>query len=99
MVNCYKLADHHKHINHRIPDNEYKMTFIQFASYIAHQLIVNADDLVSLYTPPSQELRSILNDVAAPNSISVETPETTSTITGGENFFLSIRLLNDANQV
>jgi hypothetical protein len=98
VVDCYKLADHHKLIKHRIPDNEYKMTIIQFAGYLAHQLIVNADDLVSLYSPPSQELRSILNDVATPNAISVETPETESTLTGGENIFLSLRLLIDANQ-
>ncbi len=73
------------------------MTIIQFAGYLAHQLIVIADDLVSLYSPPSQDLRSILNDVAAPNSISVEAPEATSTLTGGENIFLSLRLLIDAN--
>ena len=74
------------------------MTIIQFAGYLAHQLIVNADDLVSLYSPPSQELRSIINDVATPNAISVETPETESTLTGGENIFLSLRLLIDAKQ-
>jgi hypothetical protein len=61
-------------------------------------LLINADNLVSLYSLPSQELRSILNDVSAPNSISVETPETTSTLTGGETIFLSLRVLIDVNQ-
>jgi len=51
VVDCYKLADHHKIINNRIPDNEYKMTIIQFSGYLAHQLIANADYLVSLYSP------------------------------------------------
>jgi hypothetical protein len=46
-----------------------------------------------------QELRYILNDnVSAPNSISVKTPETTSTTTCGENYFLSLRFLIYAYQ-
>jgi hypothetical protein len=99
VVDCYKLVDHHKIINSRIPDNEYKMTIIQFSGYLAHQLIANVDYLVSLYSPTSQELRSILSDsVNAPNSISVETPESTSTLTFGDNLFLSLRVLKDANQ-
>jgi len=99
VVDCYKLADHHKIINNRIPDNEYKMTIIQFAGYLAHQLIANADYLVSLYSPTSQELRSIFSDsVNVPNSISVETTESTSTLSFGDNVFLSLRVLKDANR-
>ncbi len=30
MIDCDKLAHHHKLINHKIPDNEFKMTIIQF---------------------------------------------------------------------
>jgi len=99
VVDCYKLVDHHKIINSRIPDNEYKMTIIQFSGYLAHRLIANADYLVSLYSPTSQELRSILSDsVNAPDSISVETSESTSTLTFGDNVFLSLRVLKDANR-
>jgi hypothetical protein len=59
---------------------------------------VNANYLVSLYSPPSQELRLILDDyVTAPNSISVETPETASTLTCSQKLFFLDELI-DANQ-
>ena len=99
MVDCYFLADHHRIINHRIPDKEYKMTIINFAGFLAHQLISNVDSLLSLYSPTPQELRSLLADsLGAPNSVSILTPESTSTLTGGDNVVLSLRVLTDANQ-
>jgi len=99
VVDCYLLADHHKIINHQIPDKEYKMTIINFAGVLAHQLICNVDSLLSLQSPTSQELRSLLSSSSiAPNSISITTPETTSTLTEGEKVILSLRVLTDANQ-
>ena len=99
VVDCYFLADHHRIINHRIPDKEYKMTIINFAGFLAHQLISNVDSLLSLYSPTPQELRSLLADsLGAPNSVSILTPESTSTLTGGDNVVLSLRVLTDANQ-
>ena len=91
VVDCYLLADHHKIFNHQIPDKEYKMTIFNFAGVMAHQLICNVDLLLSLYSPTSQELRSLL-------SISITTPETTSTLTEGDKVVLSLRVLTDANQ-
>jgi len=61
VVDCYLLADHHKLMNHWVPDKEYKMTIINFAGVSAHQLICNVDSLLSLYSPTSQELRSLLS--------------------------------------
>jgi hypothetical protein len=99
VVDCYKLADHHKLINQRIPDHEYKMTILQFAGYLSHQLINNADYLVSLYSPISQELRALRCDTTtAPNTVSILTPESTSTITEGDKIIISLRVLKDANQ-
>jgi len=99
VVDCYLLADHHKLINHRIPDKEYKMTMITFAGILAHQLICNVNSLLSLYSPMSQELRSLLADSStAPNTVSILTPESTSTITEGDRVIVSLRLLKDANQ-
>jgi len=98
VVDCYLLADHHKIINHWIPDKEYKMTIINFAGVLAHQLICNVDSLLSLHSPTSQELRSLLSSSIAPNSISITTPETSSTLTEGEKVVLSLRVLTDANQ-
>ncbi len=84
MVDCYFLADHHRIINHRIADKEYKMTIINFAGYLVYQLICNVDSLLSLYSPSPQELRSLLADGNnAPVSVSILTPESTSTLTGG----------------
>ena len=100
VVDCYKLADHHKMINHRIPDNDYKMTMTCFAGILANQLITNVDSLLSFYSPLPQELRSLTNGTTpAVISISNQTPETASTITSGEMLFLSLRVLTDANQV
>jgi hypothetical protein len=99
VVDCYLLADHHKLINHRIPDKEYKMTMITFAGILAHQLICNVNSLLSLYSPMSQELRSLLADSStAPNTVSILTPESTSTITEGDRVIISLRVLKDANQ-
>jgi hypothetical protein len=99
VVDCYLLVDHHKLINHRIPDKEYKMTMITFAGILAHQLICNVNSLLSLYSPMSQELRSLLADSStAPNTVSILTPESTSTISEGDRVIVSPRLLKDANQ-
>ncbi len=88
IVDCYRLADCHKIINHRIPNKEYKMMIINFAGYLVYQLICNVDFLLSLYSPTPQELRSLLSDGnGAPNSISILPPESTSTITGGIKLF------------
>jgi hypothetical protein len=99
MVDCYFLADHHRIINHWIPDKEYKMIIINFAGYLAYQLISNVDSLLSLYSPSPQELRSLLadgNDALV--SVSILTPESTSTLTGGDKVIFSLRVLTDANQ-
>ncbi len=99
VVECYKLADHHKIINHRIPDKEYKMTITTFAGILANQLITNVDSLLSFHYPLSQELRSLINGTTpAVISVSNQTPETTSSITSGKKVFLSLRALTDANQ-
>jgi len=99
VVHCYLLANHRKIINHRIPDKEYKITIINFVGVLAYQLICNVDSLLSLYSPTSQELRSLLSSSSiAPNSVSITTPETTSTLTEGEKVVLSLRVLTDANQ-
>jgi len=82
-----------------VPDKEYKMTIINFAGILAHQLICNVDSLLSLYSPMSQELRSLLADSStAPNTVSILTPESTSTITEGDKVIISVRVLKDANQ-
>jgi len=82
-----------------VPDKEYKMTIINFAGILAHQLICNVDSLLSLYSPMSQELRSLLADsYPAPNTVSILTPESTSTITEGDKVIISVRVLKDANQ-
>ncbi len=36
LFDCYKPADYHKLINRMIPEDEYKMTIIQFAGDLAH---------------------------------------------------------------
>jgi hypothetical protein len=59
VVDCYKLAEHHNIINHRLPTKEYKMTMTLFAGVLANQLINNVDRLLSIYSPTSQELRSL----------------------------------------
>ncbi len=98
MVDCYFLADHQQIINHRIQDKEYKMTMINFAGYLSHQLIRYVDSLLSLYSPTPQEQRSLLADGSkAPIYVSISTPESTPTLTGGDNF-LSLRVLTNANQ-
>jgi hypothetical protein len=98
VVDCYKLAEHHKIINHHLPDKDYKMTMTCFAGILAHQLINNVDSLLSFYSPLPQELRS-LTDGAAPAVIFIvnESPESTSTLTG-DRVILSLRVLTDANQ-
>jgi hypothetical protein len=86
VVDCYKLADHHKIINHQIPDKEYKMT-------------TNVDSLLSFNNPLSQELRSLIDGTTpAVIFVSNQTPETTSSITSAKKVFLSLRVLTDANQ-
>ncbi len=71
-----------------------------FAGILANQLMTNVDSLLSFYSPLPQELRSLTNGTTpAVISVSNQTPETTSTITGGEKIFLSLRVLTDANQV
>ncbi len=92
VVDCYFLADHHQIINHQIPDKEYK-------GFLAHQLFCNVDSLLSLYSPTPQELRYLLADGnSAPISVSILTPESTSTLIGGDKVILSPRVLIDANQ-
>ncbi len=61
VVDCYKLADHHKLINHRIPDKDYKMMITCFAGILANQLMTNVDSLLSFYSTLPQELRSLTN--------------------------------------
>ncbi len=76
------------------------MTILQFAGYLSHQLINNADYLVSLYSNISQELRALRCDTTtAPNTVSILTPESTSTITEGDKIIISLRVLKDANGV
>ena len=55
VVDCYKLAEHHKIINFRM-DKEKKMTIVHFAGYLAKQLISNVSSLLSFYSPMPQEL-------------------------------------------
>ena len=99
VVDCYNLANHHKIINHQIPDKEYKMTITTFAGILANKLITNVDSHLSFYNPLSQELRSLIDGTTpAVISVSNQTPETTSSITSGKKVFLSLRVLTDANQ-
>jgi hypothetical protein len=99
VVDCYKLADHHKIINHQISDKEYKMTITTFAGILANQLITNVDSLLSCYNPLSQELRSLIDGTTpAVISVSNQTPEAASSITSAKKVFLSLRVLTDANQ-
>jgi Transposase IS4 len=98
VVDCYKLAEHHDIINHRLPHNEFKMTMTSFAGVLANQLINNVDRLLSFFSPMSQELRS-LTETPANITVSNESQEsisTTSTITE-EQIALSIRVLTDSN--
>jgi hypothetical protein len=101
VVDCYFLADHHQIINHQMPDKEFKMTIINFASYLSHQLICNVDSLLSLYSPTPQELSLFWLMVIVLLFLfpfSILTPESTSTLTGGDKVILSLRVLTDANQ-
>jgi hypothetical protein len=100
VVDCYKLADHHKFINHRIPDKEYKMTITSFAGFLAYQLICNVSSLLSFYNPVPQELISLgCTGTPAEVTVSYQSPESASSLTSGDKIFLSIRALEDANQV
>jgi hypothetical protein len=75
------------------------MTTLNFAGILVHQLICNVDSLLSHYSPLSQELRSLLADnSSAPISVSILTPESTSTLKEGDKVVLLLRVLKDANQ-
>ena len=98
VVDCYKLSEHHDIINHRIPNNEYKMTMTQFASVLANQLINNVDRILCFYSPLSQEVTSLLD---APSNITVsnesqESTSSTSKLTA-DQLPISLRKIADAN--
>jgi len=99
VVDCYRLADHHGLINHRIPDSDYKMTMVTFAGFLSYQLLTNVELLLSFYNPTANEVRSLTNSsINQANTVTVQTPETLSTLTPQDQIFLSLRVLYDANQ-
>ena len=76
------------------------MTITSFAGFLAYQLICNVSSLLSFYNPVPQELIS-LGCTATPAEVTVShlSPESASSLTSGEKICLSIRALEDANQV
>ncbi len=71
------------------------MTMLNFMGILVHQL----NSLITIYRPLSQELRSLLADnSSAPISVSILTPESTSTLKEGDKVVLLLRVLKDANQ-
>jgi hypothetical protein len=98
VVDCYKLAEHHKIINYCSLDKDYKNIMTCFARVLSHQLIKIVDSLISFYSPLPQELRSLTDGVdPAVISIANESPKSTSTLTG-DTVILSWWVLMDANQ-
>jgi hypothetical protein len=92
------LAEHHKPINHHLPNKDYKRTLTCFAGILTYQLIKNFDSLLSFNSPLQQELRSLTDGAAlAVISIANESPESTSILTG-DRAILYLQVLTDANQ-